>query len=113
MSMHENCVQCSSESPKQYGLHHEKTGFLPMLKQKCSNCEADQHLCFHYMDSTVSFLLLKIRNFKLLACFCACTDRFVWDLVGQPEDRFSRIDPHMTLPLERVRGSVIEVAVAS
>ena len=34
-----------------------------------SNCEADQHLCFHYTDSTVP-LLLKIQNFKLLALFC-------------------------------------------
>ena len=27
----------------------------------------------------------------LLAVFCYCTDRFVSDLVGNPEDRFSRV----------------------
>ena len=32
------------------------------------NREADQRLCFRYMDSTIP-LLLKIRNFKLLALF--------------------------------------------
>ena len=25
--------------------------------QLCSNCEADQHLCFRYTDSTISLLL--------------------------------------------------------
>ena len=32
-----------------------------------------------------------IPNFKLLACFCDCTGQFVSDLVGNPEDRFSRV----------------------
>ena len=43
-----------------------------------SNCEADQRLCFHYMDSTISSF--KIQNFKLLAVFCACTAWFVSDM---------------------------------
>ena len=46
-----------------------------------SDCKADQRLCFRYSDSTIP-LLLKIRNFKLLALFCACTGGFVSDLVG-------------------------------
>ena len=50
--------------------------------------EADQRLCFHYIDSTIP-LLFKIRNFKPLAIFCGCTARFVLGLVGNPEDRFS------------------------
>ena len=33
----------------------------------------------------------QIWSFKLLACFCDCTSRFVSDLVGNPEDRFPRI----------------------
>ena len=49
--------------------------------QLCSNCEADQRLGFRYTDSTIP-LLCKIQNFKFLACFCACTDRFVSDLFG-------------------------------
>ena len=54
-----------------------------------SNCEADQRLCFRYMDSTIIVLLRKIRNFKHLAIFCSCTGRFVSDQVGNPEDSFS------------------------
>ena len=34
--------------------------------QLCSNCTADQRLCFCYRDSTTP----SIQNFKLLACFC-------------------------------------------
>ena len=38
----------------------EKTGLWPMPKQRadqlCSNCTADQHLCFRYTDSTIPFL---------------------------------------------------------
>ena len=54
-----------------------------------SNCEADQRLCFRCTDSSIS--LLKSVIFKLLACLCDCTGRFVSDLVGNPEDRFSHV----------------------
>ena len=43
------------------------------------NREADRRLCFRYIASTI----------KSLAIFCGCTARFVSDLVGNPEDRFS------------------------
>ena len=46
-----------------------------------SNCAADQRLCFPFT--------FYIRNFKPLAIFYGCTARFVLDLVGNPEDRFS------------------------
>ena len=55
-----------------------------------SNCEVDQRLCFRYMDSAI-----KIRNFKPLAIFCDCTARFAWDLVENPEYRFSHNEAHM------------------
>ena len=38
--------------------------------------EADQHLCFHYMNSTIHLL------FQLLAILFGCTYRFVSNLVG-------------------------------
>ena len=57
--------------------------------QLCSNCIADQGLCFRYTDSTIPLLL--ITNFKPLACFCDCTSRFVFDLVGNPNDQFSPV----------------------
>ena len=40
-----------------------------------SNCEADQHLCFHYTDSTIPL-------FSKSKIFCACTARFLSDLFG-------------------------------
>ena len=56
--------------------------------QLCGNHTADQRLCFRYIDSTIP-LLPKSKNSKPLAIFCGCTARFVLDLVGNPEDRFS------------------------
>ena len=57
--------------------------------------EADQRLCFRYIDSTIP-LLSKIRNLKLLATLCGCTARFVWDLVGNPEYRFSHNEANIS-----------------
>ena len=39
-------------------------------------------------------------NFKPLAIFSDCTARFVSDLVGHPEDRFSHNEAHILLSLE-------------
>ena len=50
--------------------------------------EADQRLCFRYSDST-------IQNFKPLAILDDCAARFVSDLVGNPEDRFSQNEAHI------------------
>ena len=47
------------------------------------NREADQRPCFPYKDSTIP-----------LAIFCGCTARFMSDLVGNPEDRFSQNEAH-------------------
>ena len=59
-----------------------------------SNCEADQRFCFRYTDSTLS-RLLKFQVSSLL--LYVTTDRFVSDLVGNPEDRFSRVVAQMLL----------------
>ena len=56
------------------------------------NREADQRLCFRYIDSTMS--LLPLSN---LAFFCGCTARFVSDLVGNPDDRFSHVAAHLCI----------------
>ena len=57
------------------------------------NREADQRLCFRYIDSTIS-LLPKPKNLKPLAIFRSCTARFVSDLLGNPEDRFFHNEAH-------------------
>ena len=59
------------------------------------NREADQRLCFPYKNSTIPPLPKFIRNFKHLAIFFDCTARFVSDLVGNLEDRFSHNEAHM------------------
>ena len=53
-----------------------------------SDCEADQHLCFHYTDRTMP-LLSKSKNFQPLAIFCASMGRFVSDLVRNTNCWFS------------------------
>ena len=59
-----------------------------------SDREADQHLCFHYRDGTIPLLPISEIS-SLLATFYGCTARFVSDLVGNPEDRFSHKGPHI------------------
>ena len=69
--------------------------------QLCGNRTADQRLCFRYTDSTIPYLS-KIRDYKPLAIFCICTARFVSDLVGNPEDRFSHNEAHMKVGFKGV-----------
>ena len=64
-------------------------------EQLRGNREADQRLCFRYTDSTIPFTF-EIRNFKPLDIFCICAARFVSDLVGNPEDRFSPDEAHLS-----------------
>ena len=64
--------------------------------QLLGNREADQRLCFRYIDSTIP-LLSKSKVFKNLAIFCGCRAWFVWDLVGNPEDQFSLDEAHIII----------------
>ena len=56
--------------------------------------EADQHLCFHYTDSTIP-LLSKSEVSSIKLSSVAVQPGFVLDLVGNPEDRFSHNEAHM------------------
>ena len=60
---------------------------------------SDQCHCFHYRDSTIP-LLSKFENVNPLTIFCGCTAPFVLDLVGNPEDIFSRNAAHISLSTE-------------
>ena len=60
--------------------------------QLCGNHAANQRLCFRYTYSTIPLLPMS------QAIFCGCIDRFVSDLVGKPEDRFSREAAHLCMP---------------
>ena len=81
-----------------YEPHHEKTGFCICENKDADplscNREADQRFCFRYIDSTIS-LLPKYESFKPLVILCGRTAWFVWDLVGNPEDRFSHNEAHI------------------
>ena len=48
-----------------------------------SNCEADQRLCFRYMDRTIPLLEFKISRF-LPSSSGAQTNQFVSELVRNP-----------------------------
>ena len=56
--------------------------------QLCSNCTADQHLCFCYISSS-------IRNLKLLGCFCDCTGWLCWTWSETPKTVFSHAVAHL------------------
>ena len=58
------------------------------------NREADQRLCFRYMDSTI-LLLPKSKISCLYSSSVAVQPGFVSDLVGNPEDRFSHNEAHI------------------
>ena len=69
-----------------------KPAFCICENEESDQREADQSLCFRYIDSTISRLSKCI--FKPLAIFCGCKARIVSDLVGNPEDRFSHNEAH-------------------
>ena len=78
----------------------------------CENKDADQRLCFRYTDTTIP-LLSKSENFQPLAIFCGCTAWFVWNLVGNPEDRFSHNEAHMQLKIQGLSLAWSETAKTS
>ena len=61
--------------------------------QLCGNCTTDQRLCFCYTDSTIP--LLPVYEISSLWPSSVAVQRFVWDLVGNPEDRFSHNEAKM------------------
>ena len=68
---------------------HRQMSIVIMTKL-CENKDADQIRGNREVDQRLCFLYTSyIRNFKPLAIFFDCTARFVLDLVGNPEDRFS------------------------
>ena len=83
---------CSSNGNRRYfmSLVLGKTDFR---KGKTTAQTSLRRLCF-YIDSTIS-LPSKSEISSLLLIFSGCTARFVSDLVGHPEDRFSQNDAHI------------------
>ena len=67
--------------------------------QLCGNRTTDQRLCFRYTDTTIPLL----SKSKISTFFCGCTARFVSDLVGNPEDRFSHNEGQFILVINLIR----------
>ena len=76
------------------------------VHQLVSNCEADQSLCFRYMDSTIP-LLSKFINIKPLTIFCDCTVRFVSALSEPKLLVFSRTGSIIILSESQIQASKI------
>ena len=70
-----------------------KPAFCICVNKHAGNRTADQRLCFRYIGSSIPLLPI-FRNFKHLAIFCGCTARFVSDLIGDSEDKFSHDAAH-------------------
>ena len=71
---------------------HDKSRFFAYAKTKARisfAVTAKLISSFVFAKRIVQFFF--VLNFKLLSIFCGCTDRFVSDLVGNHEDRFSRV----------------------
>ena len=70
--------------------------------QLCGNRTTDQRLFFFcYLDSTFPPpFFLNPKYFKSLAIFSNCATRFVSDLVGTPEVRFSQNEAHVFIKMD-------------
>ena len=62
-----------------------------------NNCAADQRLCFRYADSTIPLLNTKFQTFRHLLWLYSPV--CLGPGVGNPEDRFSHNEAHMTIRL--------------
>ena len=73
-----------------------KTSVFGICENKGANqlrsCGVDQRLCFLYINSAIPLL----SRSEISSLFRGCTARFVSDLVGNPEDRFSRDGAHLS-----------------
>ena len=78
----------------EYELRHEKTCFLHMRKQR-RRSTAKLISAFVFAIRIVQSLYYLNKKIKPLSIFFGCTARFVSDLVGNPEYRFSHNEAHM------------------
>ena len=73
--------------------HHEEIRFAICEQQRhrsaCASTQSDQRLCFS-LPREYNTSACYIQNFKTLASFWSWATRFESQLVGNPEDRFSR-----------------------
>ena len=58
--------------------------------------EADQRLCFRYIDTTIP-----LHPIYEISIEDGCTARFVSDQVGNPEDRLSHNEAHLIIQIQR------------
>ena len=81
-----------------YEPRREKTGVLHYAKTKTQisfAVTAKLISAFLFTTRIVQSLYLLNPKFQASMHFCDCTARFVWDLVGNPENRFSCNEAHI------------------
>ena len=72
--------------------HRAKTGFC--LCENRRRLTAKLISAFVFATRIVQFLFFLNPKFQASSRLCDCTGRFVSDLVGHPEDPFSRVAAH-------------------
>ena len=66
-----------------------------MRKPAFAYAKTKTQISFAVTAKLISAFVFATQNFKPLAIFCGCTVRFVSDLVGNSEDRFSHNEAHL------------------
>ena len=89
---------------------HEKTGFLLMRKQVTAKLIS----AFVFATRIVQFLFFLNPKFQASSLgFCDCRCRFVSDMVGNPEARFSHVAAQFTNVLICAKFMYMHVHVAT
>ena len=71
-------------------------------QQACTFVQSDQHIC-HLQSRKYCFQPCSMRNFNILTCLCSWADWFEPYLVGNPEDKFSPVQPQISFALKAER----------
>ena len=87
--------ECKLQSSDQFPwVGEQRAGFLISISHHYVS-RVVRKPAFCICENKVADQLRGIRIFKPLAILCGCTARFVLDLVGNPEDRFSHNEAHV------------------
>ena len=82
---------------KIYEPHHEKNGFFAYAKRKTqiSFAVTMKLIRAFVFDTRIVQSIFYNPKFQASSLLCDCTGRFLSNLVGNPEDRFSSVAAHI------------------
>ena len=81
-----------------------------LTKQRRISAAAQLISAFVFATRIVQSLFFLEPNTKFLAVLCECTGRFVSDLVGNPEDRFSSVAAQLFM-LATIKDMLVRLPV--